>query len=206
MPDTFISANRAGWIMRPATRDMIRRRSLWFLALGVLMLAVGLVALVFPIVSPVVVVMLGGLLMISGLLRAFRPIGTRNVRRFRLRFLGQLIAAALSLVAGFLLLARPDTGFLALTVLLIGSFIAAGVAKIITARTIRSSPNRGWILGAGIVEIVLGVALITQVPLTTPWLLGLLVGIRLIDDAAMVWMGWQVHELLQGIASERSAA
>lgn len=206
MPETPIPTDRAGWIMRSVTRDTIRRRSLWFLALGALMVAVGLVALVFPAASPVVVTMLGGLLMISSALKAFRPIGTRNVRRFRLRFLGQLIAAALSLVVGFLLLISPDMGFLTLTVLLVGSFIAAGVAKIVAARTIRSSPNRGWILAAGIVEIILGVALITQVPLTTPWLLGLLVGIKCIDDGAVGWMSWQVHELLQDIASERSAA
>ena len=191
-PHTIISVDQAAKIMRSALRDAIHRHSLWYLAQGVLMVVAGFVALVFPVISSVATVLvLGWLLIISGILQAAGLIGARHVPHFWL----QLISAALSLIVGFLFLTSPGEGLLALTLLLIVFFIVGGMARIVFALTIRPFPEWGWILGSGIVGLLLGVLLFAQMPVTAAWLLGLLVGIQLLTEgAALSWMAWQVRQ------------
>ncbi|WP_246272808.1 HdeD family acid-resistance protein [Oricola thermophila] len=140
--------------------------------------------------SVAVVVMLGWLLVVSGILQALGLVGASHVPHFWL----QLVSAALSLVVGFLFLASPGEGLLALTLLLIVFFIVGGMARIVFALTIRPFPEWGWILGSGIVGLGLGVLLFAQMPVAAAWLLGLLVGIQLLcEGLALSWMAWRVR-------------
>ncbi len=50
----------AAEILREAVRDTVRRHSLWFLIQAALMVAGGVVALIYPVISSVVVIFLLG--------------------------------------------------------------------------------------------------------------------------------------------------
>jgi uncharacterized membrane protein HdeD (DUF308 family) len=172
-------------------RDAIKRHSFWYLLQGILMVLAGIVALIFPVLSSIaVIVMLGWLLVISGVLQAISLIGATNVPHFWL----QLITVALSVVVGLLFLGNPGGGLFALTLLLIVFFIVGGMGKIVFALTIRPFPSWGWILASGVIGMALGVILFTQMPLTAAWLLGVLVGIQLFcEGAALAYMAWSVR-------------
>lgn len=178
--------------MRDAMRDTIKRHSFWYMIQGILMMIAGVAALVFPLFSSVAIILvLGWLLIISGVLQGISLIGASNVPHFWL----QLISVVLSIVIGLMFLNDPGGGLAALTLLLIVYFTVGGMARIVFALTIRPFPDWGWVLASGIISVLLGIYLFASLPLTAAWLLGLLFGIQLLSEgAALTYMTWNVRK------------
>jgi uncharacterized membrane protein HdeD (DUF308 family) len=83
----------------------------------------GVLALVYPVVSSVAVVLfLGWVLIISGVVQGIRLIGAQRVPHFWL----QLISVVLSVIVGVLFVRQPGEGLLAITLLLIVFFHGRG--------------------------------------------------------------------------------
>ena len=115
-----MSLEAAAQVMREAMRETVKRHSLWYLIQGGLMIVAGILALVFPAISSVaVVVFLGWLLIVSGILQAISLIGARHVPHFWL----QLVSVVLFIIVGSLFLRNPGEGLLTLTLLLIVFFM-----------------------------------------------------------------------------------
>ena len=192
MSEQVITIDQAARIMREAMRDAIKRHSLWYMIQGILMMIAGVVALIFPLFSSTaVVLMLGWLLIISGILQGISLIGATKVPHFWL----QLISVVLSIVIGFMFLRDPGGGLVALTLLLIIYFIVGGMARIVFALTIRPLRDWGWILASGLVGVLLGIYLFANLPVTAAWLLGLLFGVQLLcEGAALTYMTWNVRQ------------
>ena len=101
----------------------------------------------------------------------------------------------LSIVVGLLLLRQPESGLVVFSVLLIVYFMVEGMAKVIFALTIRPFPNWGWLLGAGIVGILLAVYLWANLSVASEVLLGVLLGIQLlVEGAALTYLAWRIRE------------
>jgi uncharacterized membrane protein HdeD (DUF308 family) len=91
----------------------------------------GVLALVYPIVSSVAVVLfLGWVLIISGVVQGISLIGAQHVPHFWL----QLISVALSVIVGVLFVRQPGEGLLAITLLLIVFFMVEGISKLASLR------------------------------------------------------------------------
>lgn len=187
-----IPVDAAAAALREAMRETVKRYSLWYLVQGVLLVLAGVLAIISPIVASVAIVsLLGWVLIISGVLQALGLIGASNVPHFWL----QLISAVLAILIGVLLLRAPESGLLVMSMLLIVYFMVEGIAKVIFALTIRPFPNWGWVLGSGLVGIVLAFILWANMPLSADWLLGLMLGILLISEgAALTHLAWQVRK------------
>jgi uncharacterized membrane protein HdeD (DUF308 family) len=177
--------------MREAMRETVKRYSLWYLLQGLLMVVAGVLALVYPLLASVAMVyLLAWILIISGVLQGIGLIGARDVPHYWL----QLISVVLAIVIGVLLLNQPESGLLVMTVLLIVFFMVEGISKIIFALTIRPFPNWGWVLGSGLVGIVLAVYLWANMPIASELVLGILLGIMLISEgAALAYLAWKVR-------------
>jgi len=186
-----ISLEAAAQVMREAMRETVKRHSLWYLVQGVLMVLGGLLALVYPVVSSVaVVLLLGWVLIISGVVQGISLIGARSVPHFWL----QLVSVVLSVIVGALFLRNPGEGLLTLTLLLIVFFMVEGISKVIFSLTIRPFPNWGWVLASGMIGILLAFYLWASLQVTAVWLLGVLLGIQLIcEGAALGYLAWQVR-------------
>jgi uncharacterized membrane protein HdeD (DUF308 family) len=101
----------------------------------------------------------------------------------------------IAIVVGLLLLRQPESGLVVFSVLLIVYFMVEGMAKVIFALTIKPFPNWGWVLGAGIVSILLAVYLWANLAVASEFLLGILLGVQLIcEGAAMTYLAWRVRE------------
>jgi uncharacterized membrane protein HdeD (DUF308 family) len=99
-----MSVEAAAQALREAMRETVRRYSTWHLIQGVLMVIAGIVALLYPFVSSVaLVLLLGWILIISGIVQGISLIGAQNVPSFWL----QLVSAVLSIIVGVLFLRRP---------------------------------------------------------------------------------------------------
>lgn len=186
-----ISMDEAAAALREAMRETVKRYSLWYLIQGVLLVVAGVLALVYPFIASVTVVfLLAWILIASGILQGIGLIGASNVPHYWL----QLISAVLAILIGVILLGSPDSGLLIMTVLLIVYFMVEGIAKVIFALTIRPFPHWGWVLGSGLVGILLALILWANMPLSSDWLLGLMLGILLVcEGAALTYLAWQVR-------------
>ena len=185
------SFEAAAAAMRDAMRDTVRRYSLWYLLQGILMVATGAIALVYPAIASVAIVrLLGWFLIISGILQAIGLIGAREVPFFWM----ELISAVLAIVIGVLLLRHTDAGMLFFSVLFLIYFMIEGIAKTIFAFIIRPIPNWGWVLVSGLLGIVLALYLWANLSTVSEWMLGVLLGILLVvEGVALSSIAWRVR-------------
>ena len=192
MSMSSMSVEAASQVIREAMRERVKRHSFWYILQSVLMILAGIMALVFPVISSVaIVIFLGWLLILSGVLQAFSLIDAHHVPHFWL----QLVSVVLSVLIGILFLRNPGAGLLTLTLLLIVFFMVEGISKIIFSLTIRPFPNWGWVFASGVIGILLALYLWANTPVTAIWLLGVLLGIELIcEGAALGLMAWQARK------------
>lgn len=192
MSMSSMSVEAASQVIREAMREKVKRHSFWYILQSVLMILAGIMALIFPVISSVaIVIFLGWLLIFNGILQAFSLLDARHVPHFWL----QLVSVVLSVLVGILFLRNPGAGLLTLTLLLIVFFMVEGISKIIFSLTIRPFPNWGWVFASGVIGILLSFYLWANTPVTAIWLLGVLLGIGLISEgAALGNMAWQARK------------
>ena len=187
-----LSLDAAAEVFREAMRDTVKRYSLWYPIQGILLIAAGMLAIIYPVISSAaVVVLLGWLLIITGVVQGLSLIGAGQVPHFWL----QLISVILAVLIGCLFLRDPAQGMATITLLLIVFFMIEGISKVVFALTIRPFPNWGWVLASGLVGIVLALILWANLPVTALWLVGVLLGLQLISvGAAIAYLAWQVRQ------------
>jgi len=101
-------------------------------------------------------------------------------------FWWSLISAALAVLAGMLLLARPMQAVLTLTIVVGAYFLAEGVASIMYALEHRRelSSRWSWLLIGGLMDIVIAFFIIAGLPGSAEWAIGVLVGVNLMFGGA----------------------
>lgn len=186
-----ISVDEASAAMRAAVRDTVRRHSFLFLIQAALMMLAGLVALIYPLLSSVaLVVFLGWLLILTGAFQVISLIGSSQVPHFWL----QLVSAALAVIVGLLFVRNPGAGAGTLALLMVVYFMVEGIAKIVFALTIRPLDHWGWVLLSGLCGVVIAAFLLAN-PVLSVFLFGILIGVQLIaEGAALGWMAWQARQ------------
>jgi uncharacterized membrane protein HdeD (DUF308 family) len=154
-----------------------------FLFEGILLAVLGLAAMILPtFASLAVTIFLGWLFLISGIGGLVVTYWARNMPGFW----WSLISAALAVLAGLILLARPMQGVLTLTIVVGAYFLAEGIATIMYALEHRRelSGRWSWLLVAGLMDILIAFIIIAGLPGSAEWVLGLLVGINLLFGGA----------------------
>jgi uncharacterized membrane protein HdeD (DUF308 family) len=172
---TTIASDRiAGMLTEEA--NSIRKNWGWFLALGIVQIVAGTLALGFAFSATLASVMtLGILLLIAAGAQTAAAIWARDWSGFFLF----LLLGVLYAVAGFLTLQHPLLAAEGLTLMLAAAFLIGGVFRIVVALVARF-PSWGWVLCNGIVTVLLGIAIWKQWPGSGLWVLGTFVGIDLI--------------------------
>jgi uncharacterized membrane protein HdeD (DUF308 family) len=154
-----------------------------FLFEGILLTIIGLAAMIVPpLASLAITIFLGWMFLVSGIAGLFATYWARNMPGFW----WSLISAALAVLAGGILLARPMQGVLTLTIVIGAYFLAEGVATIMYALEHRKelSARWSWLLVAGLMDIVIAFFIIAGLPGSAEWAIGLLVGINLLFGGA----------------------
>uniref|UniRef100_E6VLW0 HdeD family acid-resistance protein n=1 Tax=Rhodopseudomonas palustris (strain DX-1) TaxID=652103 RepID=E6VLW0_RHOPX len=149
-----------------------------FLFEGILLLVIGLAAILLPLLASITfTIMLGSLFLVAGGAGILFSIWARQAPGFW----WSLLSAVLALVAGVVLIAMPLQGTLTLTFIVGVYFLAEGVASIMYAfqHRGRMSESWGWMLAAGIADILVAFIIISGWP-GTVWAIGLLIGINLV--------------------------
>jgi uncharacterized membrane protein HdeD (DUF308 family) len=154
-----------------------------FLFEGILLALLGLAAMIVPpLASLAVTIFLGWMFLVSGIAGLVVTFWARAMPGFW----WSLISAALAVLAGGILLARPMQGVLTLTIVIGAYFLAEGVATIMYALEHRKelSGRWSWLLIAGLMDILIAFFIIAGLPGSAEWAIGLLVGINLLFGGA----------------------
>lgn len=176
-----------------------RRNWGWLLALGVISIILGLIALTDSVAVTVVsMLVFGWVLLIAGIVEA--------VQAFRHRHAGHLflhsLNAVLAFVVGLILLRHPLAGALVMTLLLAAYFTVAGIFRIVDALKLRL-PRWGWALANGIITLIFGILVWAQWPVSGLWIIGLFIGIDLIITG---WTQVMLALALRGLPSAAPTA
>jgi uncharacterized membrane protein HdeD (DUF308 family) len=154
-----------------------------FLIEGILLAILGFAAMIVPpLASLAVTIFLGWTFLISGLAGLALTFWARQMPGFW----WSLLSAVLAIGAGIILLAQPIQGTLTLTIVVGAYFLAEGVTTIMYALEHRRelSERWSWLLVAGIMDLLIAAIIITGLPGSALWALGLLVGINLVFGGA----------------------
>ena len=154
-----------------------------FLIEGILLVILGLAAMIVPpLASLAVTIFLGWMFLISGVAGLALTFWAREMPGFW----WSLISAVLAVGAGIILLAQPVQGTLTLTIVVGAYFLAEGVATIMYALEHRRelSERWSWLLVAGLMDLLIAAIIITGLPGSALWAVGLLVGINLLFGGA----------------------
>ncbi len=150
-----------------------------FLAEGILLIILGAAAIVVPFIAGVAAtVFVGWVFLLAGILGLVATFRARGAPGF-----GWSLASAIAaIVAGGLLLWNPLQGLVTLTYVMVAFFIVDGIFIIILAISHRRelTGRWEWMLINGLIDLVLAGIIISGLPGTILWALGLLIGIDLV--------------------------
>lgn len=174
--------------MESETRKEIREGAAWSIALGVLLIILGLIAIAVPFFASLATgVFFGWLLIVGGVIQAFYALRQNHPGNF---FGFKLLFSILAILAGLLLIVDPLAGVASLTLIIGIYFFLDGIFRVILSFQLKPSANWGWVLFNGILMIILGILIWSQWPFSAVWVLGLLVGIGLlVSGIATVVLG-----------------
>ena len=165
-----------------------------YLVEGVVLVVLGATAIALPLLATLAVtIFLGWLILLSGVVGMVTTLWARRAPGFW----WSLLSAILAVVVGVLLLARPISGALTLTVLLVAFFVIEGAATIMFALDHKRelSGQWGWMLVSGVVDLFLAALIFAGLPSTSAWAIGLLVGINMIfGGVALTMMALHARE------------
>jgi len=182
-----------------AALETAKRFTAWYIVAAVLFIGLGLFAIIEPAVAAVGVALLVGWLLILGaaahLVATFRGGGAR-------RILFQLLSAIVFALAGGYLLSRPQLAVGTLTALLGLVLLVHGVFEIVSYFRARKQPASGWMLGNGIVALLLGALIWVHWPSSSAWAIGILVGVNLLmTGLTRLMVGLAGRKLLKNAAA-----
>jgi uncharacterized membrane protein HdeD (DUF308 family) len=165
--------------------EPLRAKWGWIVALGVLYVFSGLVALGSVTTATVASVYLVGIMMlIAGV---GEIIGAFQMQSWG-KFILWVILGALYVVAGFSMFENPLLTAAFLTLLIGASLVASGVMRIFLAFNMKAQSAWIWVLLSGVVTILLGLTIIAHWPISSLYTLGLFLGIDLVF-AGSGWIG-----------------
>jgi uncharacterized membrane protein HdeD (DUF308 family) len=154
----------------------------WLVALGVVQIIAGSIAIAVPVVASLAAVaVFGALLIMTAIFQTIYAFKIRARPRSALYEFGGIPYA----IAGLLVVIYPIGGALTLAVMIAILLIADRTPRVGFAMTVRPLAGWGWFIAAGLGSILVGVILLIGWPKTALWVTGLLLAVNLIFTGAM---------------------
>ncbi len=169
----------------PAASDTapLRAKWGWIVALGVVYLIAGFIALGSVMMATVASVFVVGIMMIvagvAEIINAFQVKGWG-------KFLIWALLGVLYIVAGFITFENPLFAAVVLTLMLGAALVASGIVRIFLALSMKRESPWIWVLLSSLVTLLLGVLILARWPVSSVYVLGIFLGI----DLVMAGAGW----------------
>ena len=175
--------------------NQISKKWGWILAIGILLLVLGVIGLGATFAMTLTTVTFFGFLILIGggfqLVDAFREKGWSLI--------GSILIALLYVAVGIIMVKNPLLASTTLTLFIAWALIAVGIVRIIMAFKLRGVDGWIWTLIGGIAAIVLGIMILNNWPESGLWVIGMFVAIELIFN------GWGMIMLALAAKNRRSS-
>lgn len=166
------------------SEEQVRGRWGWFVALGLLMLVAGVIALGSVVLATIASVLVVGTMMIlSGVMEIIHGFQMRQTGRFVL----WVLIGALYVVGGFAAVWNPLLASTVLTLFLGAFLIFAGALRVVLAMRMRSGSQWAWVAASGVITLLLGAIIVFGWPVSSLYALGIFLGVDLIV-AGISWV------------------
>jgi len=155
----------------------------WIVALGIVYVVAGFIALGSVMTATVASVLVVGVMMIvagvAELINAFQ-IKTWG------KFLVWALLGVLYIVAGFVTFDNPVFAAVLLTLVLGASLVVSGIMRLVLAFSMKRETPWIWVAISAVVTLLLGLLILARWPVNSVYILGLFLGI----DLLMAGAGW----------------
>ena len=178
--------NTSGTVADPQARSdtaPLRAKSGWIIALGVVYLIAGFIALGSVAMATVASVLVVGVMMIiAGVAEVFSAFQIKSWGKFLL----WALLGVLYIFAGFVTFENPLLAAVLLTLILNASLMASGIMRIFLGFSMKRETPWIWVVLSGVITLLLGLLILARWPVSSLYILGLFLGIDLI----MAGVGW----------------
>jgi len=167
----------------------------WIVALGVVFLVAGVIAMGSVVAATETAVLVVGIMMLMG--GVAEIIAAFSVKTWG-KFLLWMLLGVLYVAAGMIAIMNPLLAAAYLTLMLGFALVFGGVLRIFLAFQMKSAGGPwGWVVLSGLITLLLGAMIIAQWPASSLFVLGIFLGIDLIFIGA----GW----ITMGLALKKRA-
>jgi len=179
--------------------DALHAGARTMLTLGIVLVILGILSIVTPWISGLVVQAVVGLIVIGAGV-------TWTVFSFHAKSWGsglwEALVGILAVICGVIMLAHPLVNLAILTLVLAAYFTAVGILKMIFSFQLKPIPGWGWVLFNGVVSILLGIFITYQWPFSGTWAVGIFVGVDLLFGGfSLIRTGSVSEHVLRGTAA-----
>ena len=173
----------AGGLQSSPGLEPLRAKSGWIVALGIVYVIVGIIALGSVVTATVASVFVVGIMMVvAGVAEVINSFQIQTWGKFLL----WLLLGLLYIVAGFVTFENPLLAAAFLTLLLGASLLVSGVMRIVLAFSMRQGMPWIGVALSGVITLLLGLVILAHWPVSSIYILGIFLGIDLIFAGA----GW----------------
>jgi uncharacterized membrane protein HdeD (DUF308 family) len=163
----------------------LRAKSGWIVALGIVYVLAGLVALGSVVFATVVTVFVVGVMMlIAGVAEVINSFQIKSWGKFLL----WLVLGLLYILAGFMTFENPLLLAAVLTLFLGFTLIVSGIMRIVLGFSMMAGTPWIWVVLSGVITFLLGLVIVAHWPVSGLYILGLFLGIDLVFAGAS-WIG-----------------
>jgi uncharacterized membrane protein HdeD (DUF308 family) len=165
--------------------EPLRAKSGWIVALGVVYVIAGIIALGSVVMATVASVFLVGIMMLlAGVFEVFSAFQMKTWGKFLL----WALLGVLYIVAGFVAFENPLLAAATFTLLLGIALAVSGIMRIVLAFAMKHGTPWGWVALSGVITLVLGGIILAHWPVSSLYTLGIFLGIDLVFAGAS-WIG-----------------
>lgn len=170
----------------------------WMLALGIIMLVLGIIGIGATFTMTVVTVtFFGFLVLIGGAAQFVDAIRFRDVKNP----IAGILIALLYIAVGYIMVRNPMLASATLTLFIAWALVAIGIMRIYVAFRMRGVSGWIWTLIGGIAAIVLGIMILNNWPESGLWVIGMFVSIELIFNGwSMIMISLAAKKMGQQVA------
>jgi uncharacterized membrane protein HdeD (DUF308 family) len=163
----------------------------WIVALGVVYVVAGFIALGSVAMATVASVFVVGIMMIiAGVAELFNAFQIKSWGKF----LVWALLGLLYIIAGFVTFENPLFAAVLLTLMLGASLVASGIVRLFLAFNMKRETPRIWVAFSAVITLLLGVLILARWPINSVYILGLFLGIDLImAGAGWIGLGLGLH-------------
>ena len=163
----------------------------WIVALGVVYLVAGVIALGSVVMATVATVFVVGIMMIVA--GVFEVIHSFQIKTWG-RFLFWLALGILYIIAGFVAFDNPLLTAVWLTLILGAALVASGIMRVFLGFNMQGGTPWGWVVASGLITLLLGIIILIHWPVSSLYVLGIFLGVDLVfAGATWIALGLGLH-------------